>query len=161
MTDRAPAMMMPVAERRVTETELDDLPEEIVIDRILVLLPAKDVGRCRAVRPSWRSATSTPEFMLAHHRRQPSLPVVERARMSGLFRDTGGRAAYYQPFWPNRETGQYVQAAGDGFVVVGMLGVLCRFYICNPTIRQLTPLPQPEFTPTNTVLGLYRHDATG
>jgi F-box interacting protein len=38
---------------------------------------------------------------------------------------------------------------------------LCRFYICNPTIRQLAPLPQPEFQPTNTILGLYRHDATG
>jgi F-box interacting protein len=95
--------------------------------------------------------------MLAHHHRQPSLPVVQRERMTGLFRDIGDRA-YYQPFWPNRETGQYVHAVGDGFVVVG---VLCRFYICNPTIRQLAPLPQPEFQPTNTILGLYRHDATG
>jgi F-box interacting protein len=77
--------------------------------------------------------------------------------MTGLFHDTVG-GAYYQPFWPNRETGQYVHAASDGFVVVR---VSCRFYISNPALRQLAPLPHPEFKPTNTILGLYRHDATG
>jgi hypothetical protein len=57
-------------------TQLEDLPEEI-IHKILLRLPSKDVGRCRAVTTSWRSATSTPEFTLQHHRRQPSLPIID------------------------------------------------------------------------------------
>ena len=48
-------------------TKLDDLCEEILVDKILMLLPPKDVGRCRAVRSSWRSTTSMPEFKLDHH----------------------------------------------------------------------------------------------
>jgi F-box interacting protein len=151
--------MMPV-ESIVAATELDDLPEEIVVDKILVLLPAKDVGRCRAVRTSWRSATSTPEFMLAHHRCQPSFPIVEREDRVGVFRASAGGRACYQQLWPTLPSGHYVglHAASDGFVVVS---VLSRFYICNPAIHQLAPLKQPEFELTNTILGLYRHAATG
>jgi hypothetical protein len=55
-------------------TVLDDLPDEIVVHKILISLPPKDVGRCRAVRRSWPDATTTPEFTLAHHRRQPRSP---------------------------------------------------------------------------------------
>ncbi|CAM0909114.1 unnamed protein product [Alopecurus aequalis] len=147
-------------DKRIVVTELDDLPEEIVVDKILVLLPARDLGRCRVVSKPWRSATSTPEFMLAHHRCQQSLPIVERECKLGVFRACGGGRACYQPLWPSLSNGHYVQihAASDGFVV---LSVLSRFYICNPAIRQLAPLPQPEFQPTNTLLGFYRHDATG
>ena len=58
------------------KTRLEDLPEDIVVDQILVRLPSKAVGRCRVVSKSWLSATSTPRFMLEHHRRQPSLPII-------------------------------------------------------------------------------------
>ena len=74
---------------------LDNLPEEIVVDQILILLPPKDIGRCRAVRESWRAATSTPEFTVEHHGRQPSSPIVaERGRPAGLvvFRNVGACA---------------------------------------------------------------------
>ncbi|KAM0855747.1 hypothetical protein ACQ4PT_049574 [Festuca glaucescens] len=152
--------MMPV-DGRGADTGLDDLPEDLVTDKILMLLPPKDVGRCRGVRASWRSATSTPEFMLAHHRRQPSFPMVKLEHMLGTFRASrrGGRASYH-PLCPNLPQGHNVslRAAGDGFVIVS---VSCRFYICNPALHQLVPLPQPEFHHTNTILGLYRHDATG
>ena len=57
------------------DTQLGDLPKEL-IDSILVLLPSKDVGRCRAVSKSWRSITTTSEFMLQHYRRQSSLPII-------------------------------------------------------------------------------------
>jgi hypothetical protein len=52
-----------------------DLPEEIVVWEILVRLPAKDILRCRAVCRSWRRLTSAADFILAHHRAQPFLPL--------------------------------------------------------------------------------------
>uniref|UniRef100_A0ACD5U2P8 Uncharacterized protein n=1 Tax=Avena sativa TaxID=4498 RepID=A0ACD5U2P8_AVESA len=82
-------------------TVLEDLPEEI-IDMILVRLPSKDVGRCRAVSASWRSATSTSEFMREHHRRQPLLPIVNgRGRPASfvILRDAGARPTS-QRLWP-------------------------------------------------------------
>ena len=57
-------------------TLFEDLPEEI-IDKILLRLPSKELGRCRAVSTSLRSATSTSEFMLKHHRCQPSFPIID------------------------------------------------------------------------------------
>jgi hypothetical protein len=55
---------------------LDDLPEVIIVEEILMWLPAEGVLHCHAVRRSWCCATSTHEFMLAHHRHQPSLPII-------------------------------------------------------------------------------------
>ncbi|XP_039787008.1 uncharacterized protein LOC120653306 [Panicum virgatum] len=53
------------------------LPEELVVWEILVRLPAKALLRCRAVcRPWLRLITSDPDFLRAHHLRQPSLPLV-------------------------------------------------------------------------------------
>ncbi|KAM0847090.1 hypothetical protein ACQ4PT_055244 [Festuca glaucescens] len=52
------------------------LPDEIVVWEILVRLPPKPLLRCRAVCPAWRRATSTRDFLLAHHARQPSLPLL-------------------------------------------------------------------------------------
>lgn len=62
-------------------TVLDDLPDFILIEEIFLRLPSEDVLRCRAVRRSWRSATSTREFMLVHHARQPLLPIINHLRL--------------------------------------------------------------------------------
>ncbi|KAF8671851.1 hypothetical protein HU200_049849 [Digitaria exilis] len=51
------------------------LPDELVLWEILVHLPAKALLRCRAVCRSWRRLTSAPDFLLAHHRLQPSLSL--------------------------------------------------------------------------------------
>ncbi|CAM0953907.1 unnamed protein product [Alopecurus aequalis] len=64
-------------------TILDDLPESILIEEIFLRLPSEDVLRCRAVRKSWRAATSTRTFMLDHHARQPSLPIIDHVQLSG------------------------------------------------------------------------------
>ncbi|XP_073358883.1 uncharacterized protein [Aegilops tauschii subsp. strangulata] len=143
----------------MTGTVLDDLPEEIVVGNILVLLPPKDVGRCRAVRASWLSATSTPEFMLNHHRHQPSLPVIELENHLGVFRgsaDARPPCQLLSPFHPFVR----IHAAGDGFLVVSQL-VSSRFLVCNPAIHQNASLPQPEIRPSNAVLAIYRHNPTG
>ena len=52
------------------------IPDEIAISEILVRLPPKPLLRCRAVCRAWRCATSTRDFLLAHHARQPSLPLL-------------------------------------------------------------------------------------
>jgi F-box interacting protein len=96
--------------------------------------------------------------MLAHHRRQPSFPIVEREYRLGVFRASrSSGTAYLQPLCP-RGHNVSLHAAGDGFLV---MSVPSRFYIYNPVINHIAPLPQPEFQHTNTILGLYSHDATG
>ncbi|XBI52132.1 hypothetical protein VPH35_034547 [Triticum aestivum] len=117
-------------------TLLEDLPEEIV-DKILIRLAPKDVGRCRAVSKSWRSATSTPAFMLEHRCCQPLLPIPF---LPG-----------YKPLSQNR-----LRGACDGFLIVSQ-GY--TFYICNQVIRKCALLPRPE-REYNVVAGFYCHHST-
>ncbi|KAM0855739.1 hypothetical protein ACQ4PT_049568 [Festuca glaucescens] len=147
-------------------TVMDDLSDEIVVDKILIRLPPKDVGRCRAVRRSWRDATSTPEFTLAHHRRQPSLPIVDGlpSRFVFLRGGSGDGAVSDQQFWPFHPnptlSGRIcLHAATDGLLVVSHG---CRFHIYNPATSRRALLLQPEHTlPCHSILGLYRHGAAG
>uniref|UniRef100_A0ACD5T9T4 Uncharacterized protein n=1 Tax=Avena sativa TaxID=4498 RepID=A0ACD5T9T4_AVESA len=147
-------------------TVLEDLPEEI-IDMILVRLPPKDVGRCRAVSTSWRSATSTSEFMLEHHRRQPLLPIVNgqgRPASFVILRDAGARPSS-QRLWPflpgaKNHSKNAICATCDGFLIRYDRS---RFYICNPVICKQALLPWPRVGQDirNTVIGFYRHNTTG
>lgn len=52
------------------------LPQEIVVWEVLVRLPPQSLLRYRTVCRSWRSLTSTRNFLLAHNRHQPSLPLI-------------------------------------------------------------------------------------
>jgi F-box interacting protein len=147
-------------------TLLEDLPGEI-IDMILTRLPPKDVGRCRAVSTSWRSATSTSEFLLEHHRRQPLLPIVDgqgRPASFVILRDAGARPSSQQlwPFLPGAKnsSNNILCASCDGFLIRRDGS---GFYICNPvTCKQaLLPWPQAGQGNRNTVIGFYRHHPTG
>ncbi|XP_071678612.1 F-box protein At5g18160-like [Lolium perenne] len=146
-------------------TLLEDLPEEI-IDNILVRLTSKDVGRCRAVSTSWRSATSTPEFMLQHHRRQPSLPLIYGREMLVAF----GAGALW-PFLPDTKHSDEIRIRGacDGLLAISWRS---RSYVCNPVIRARVLLPQPQPCQDvamgfagkhihNVIIGFYRHHPTG
>ncbi|CAM0909120.1 unnamed protein product [Alopecurus aequalis] len=144
-------------------TLLEDLPEEI-IDKILIRLPSKDIGRCRAVSTSWHSTTSTPRFMLEHHLHQPSLPIIKGTGYPPkmvVFREAGASASNQQlwPFLPGVKEGYKLSlsAACDGFIIVNKR---YRFYICNPVIRKyaLLPLPQNMY---HHIIGFYRHHPTG
>ncbi|XP_045086914.2 F-box protein At5g49610-like [Aegilops tauschii subsp. strangulata] len=149
-------------------TVLDDLPEWLVVDEILARLPVKDVFRCRAVRRSWRSGTSTYAFILGHHRRQPSLPIILHDH--GISRVAGASAS--------ASSGQKIRPllryASLGicmrFITCDGLLILWRgsdFYICNPATRKCAPLshpPRQQFISPITgvdVLGLYRHQPSG
>ncbi|XP_047093392.1 uncharacterized protein LOC124705729 [Lolium rigidum] len=149
-------------------TALEDLPGEI-IDMILIRLPPKDVGRCRAVSTSWRGATSTSEFMLEHRRRQPLLPIIDgqgRPASFVVLRDAGARASSTQPLWPfvpgdkNRPK-KALRASCDG-LIIRYDG--SQFYICNPVTCKQAPLPWPHQVGKDihsTVTGFYRHHPTG
>ncbi|KAM0857989.1 hypothetical protein ACQ4PT_048106 [Festuca glaucescens] len=147
-------------------TVLDDLPDEIVIGKILVRLLPKDVGRCRAVRASWRNASSPPQFMLAHHRRQPLLPIVDGlpSRFVILRGGSGDGSVSDQQLWPFHPNPTLsgpicLHASTDRLLVVSHR---CRFHIYNPATRRHALLPQPEHAlPCHSILGLYRHGATG
>ncbi|XP_047056887.1 uncharacterized protein LOC124663202 [Lolium rigidum] len=150
-------------------TMLDDLPDEIVVHKILISLPPKDVGCCRAVRRSWRDATTTPEFTLAHHRRQPSLPIVDGlpSRFVVLRGGSGDGAVSVSPTsssGPSTRTPHSVpdlptHASTDRLLVISHG---CRFHTYNPATCRHALLPQPEHTlPCHSILGLYRHGATG
>ncbi|KAF7104435.1 hypothetical protein CFC21_105331 [Triticum aestivum] len=147
-------------------TLLEDLPEEI-INKILVLLGSKDVGRCRVVNTSWRSATSTPEFMLEHHRRQLSLPIVDGCGKPAnyvVFGDAGAGASNQQ-LWPflsssKRRYWNQPRAVCDGFLIIYWGH---KFYICNPVTRKHALLPQPQVGQGihSTIVGFYQHHPTG
>ncbi|XBI04054.1 putative F-box protein At1g50870 [Triticum dicoccoides] len=146
-------------------TLLEDLPEEI-IDKILIRLQPKDVGRCRAVCPLWRSVSSTPEFMVEHHRRQPSLPVINglgRPASLVILRNIGAGVPSQQ-LWPFVSGQQnwyenYLQGAHGGFLIVSRRS---RFYVCNPVLRKHALLPQPRFGQGihNSIIGFYQHHPT-
>ncbi|KAK1620493.1 hypothetical protein QYE76_026010 [Lolium multiflorum] len=141
-------------------TLLEDLPEEI-IDNILVRLPSKDVGRCRAVSASWRNATSTPEFMLRHHHRQPSLPIIDGR---GMVLALGAGALW--PFLPGAKHRDKIRLRGacDGLLAVSRGS---QSYLCNPVIRKQALLPQPQDMIgsgqdiESKIIGFYQHHPTG
>jgi hypothetical protein len=150
------------------ETVLEDLPEAIIIKEILVRLPAEDILHCRAVRKSWRHATSTNDFLLAHHKHQPSLPVIDFIKREGevcerhlfVFCDssTGADSRKLNQrtiLWdPDRCPyikkpaiyGAYdgllvIHGACDGLLVVSFNDESGLFDVCNPSTRQRAPLP--------------------
>ncbi|XP_047074636.1 F-box protein At5g49610-like [Lolium rigidum] len=143
----------------------EHLPEEI-IDKILTQLPPKDVGRCRVVSTAWRSITSTPEFMLEHHRHQPSLPIINgdgRPASLVVIRGTGSCRASNQQLWPfvpgfQHRSKSDLHASCDGLLVIRHL---TRYYICNPVTREHAFLPQLRQGFFNNIIGFYRHHPTG
>ncbi|VAI19745.1 unnamed protein product [Triticum turgidum subsp. durum] len=157
------------------ETVLDDLPESIVVDEILVRLPARDIMRCRCVRKGWRSATSADKFMLDHRRRQPFLPVlghaVEPQTASRLLLSIDAGAGQQQLCPVVRTYSGRLLAALDGLIIVshGSMSVRTpssppvKFFICNPVTRECAPLgtPPSQHGFMHHIAGLYRHQPSG
>uniref|UniRef100_A0A453QLF3 F-box associated beta-propeller type 3 domain-containing protein n=4 Tax=Triticinae TaxID=1648030 RepID=A0A453QLF3_AEGTS len=146
-------------------TVFDNLPEWLVVDEILVRLPPKDILRCRAVRKSWLSGTSTNTFILDHHRRQPSLPIIKHHK--GICRLTGASnerkirpvLQYARHFSSNNVT---LHAACDGFLIMSQQR--SDFRICNPATRKCASLPHPPSRPGSRfvdVVGFYQHTTSG
>ncbi|VAH71188.1 unnamed protein product [Triticum turgidum subsp. durum] len=147
-------------------TVLDDLPESLVADEILVRLSPKHVLRCRAVQKLWRAVTSTDKFILDNHRRQPSLPIIQRHK-EGISRFA---AAGDHKIWPvirytRRHTASNFStihhAACDGLLILSRHS---SFYMCNPATRKCASLSHPPLRPgfsAATVVAFYRHQLSG
>jgi hypothetical protein len=143
------------------------LPEALILWDILIRLPAKDLLRCRA----WRRLTTAADFLLAHHRWQPSLPLVFFLAVPSWLRNDRGDAAFdaldlrrrptkRQPVLRFNDNTQgctfEVCVSCDGLILLSASNG--RFYICNPATRQWAALPKLNFA---NVAGMYSHSSTG
>uniref|UniRef100_M8CA24 Uncharacterized protein n=1 Tax=Aegilops tauschii TaxID=37682 RepID=M8CA24_AEGTA len=147
---------------------LPGLPDDIVIWEILVRLPPKALLRCRAVHPSWRRITSTRNFLLTHHARQPTLLVASGHDDNGsgeyyrdiiVFDHPATADAQLQHFTQLDERDCSVVASCDGLLLLSYDTEGACFSICNPATRQCAPLP--VLCDFMMPLGMYRHRPTG
>ncbi|GJN19547.1 hypothetical protein PR202_gb06834 [Eleusine coracana subsp. coracana] len=124
------------------------LPEDLFQAEILVRLPAKDHLRCGAVCRSWRGLTSAADFLVAHHRRQPSRPIVSYDY--GYRCTTTATVTYDNDF--------VVRASCDGLLLLFFYNIWC-FAICNPGTRQ--SIDVPVNLGGFDVAGFYLHSSSG
>jgi hypothetical protein len=122
--------------RRVAATVALKLPEDIVVWEIFIRLPAKEILRCRAVCRSWHGLTSAHDFLRAHHRRQPSLPLVTlygstttSTKGALPFLERGRPVLGFDDFQDFR-----LIASCDGLLLLYLSDG--RYSICNPITRQ-------------------------
>ncbi|KAK1652050.1 hypothetical protein QYE76_069855 [Lolium multiflorum] len=140
------------------------VPDEIAIWEILVRLPPKAVVRCRA--------TSTRDFLLAHHAGQPTLPLLRGYNICGDGSERGSQdiipfdhqagvaaAADQQLLSVGRLSNAifFLRASCDGLLVIS--GYKSNLSICNPVTRQYAPIQQLDGLGFN-LLGMYRHSPT-
>ncbi|CAM0953244.1 unnamed protein product [Alopecurus aequalis] len=146
------------------------LPDAIVVWEILVRLPSKSLLRCRCVCRAWRRATSTGDFLLAHHARQPTLPLLYRCQKSSVdilsFDHRAAADDHIQPVATLDHAAFYLMASCDGLLVISDPDG--QFTVCNPATREYAPLRQlDEFTEDDdddvdlTLVGMYPHGPTG
>ncbi|CAM0908938.1 unnamed protein product [Alopecurus aequalis] len=123
------------------------LPDEILVWEIFVRLPANDVLHCRAVCRHWRGLTSATDFLLAHHRRQPSLLLVMQhseespdPALEGCYPVLGLDDYNGLKFYTfNDYNGFKIHASCDGLLLISLPNG--SFSVCNPATRQCAPLP--------------------
>jgi hypothetical protein len=149
---------------------LPGLPDEIVVWEILVRLPPKSILRCRAVCPAWHRTTSTRAFLLAHHARQPSLPVVVLGDFVGRYHSAfafdhrAAADARLRPIARLCVRNFYTLTAScDGLVVLGATSKTRRpcLSVCNLATRQCALLRQPRDAGLFSLLGVYLHRPSG
>uniref|UniRef100_A0ACD5X9V5 Uncharacterized protein n=1 Tax=Avena sativa TaxID=4498 RepID=A0ACD5X9V5_AVESA len=153
---------------------LPGLPDEIVIWEVLVLLPPKSLLRCRAVCRAWRRTTSAPGFLLAHHGRQPSLPIVcEFKKSDGYYKDiltfdhraapAAARLQHFAQLDNDNSDFFSLQASCDGLLIISASTTTYRpcLSVCNPATRQRALLRQPRDASLFSVLGMYLHRPSG
>ncbi|XP_071683340.1 uncharacterized protein [Lolium perenne] len=147
---------------------LPGLPDEIVLWEILVRQTPKCLLRCRAVRRSWRTVTSARDFLLAHHARQPSLPIFsgEDARILGVryhdilaFDHRAANSDDQLHSVARLDEAFHPVAACDGLLVLSKRSTSGSYLsICNPATREHALLGLHfDFR----VMGMYLHGPTG
>ncbi|KAF7025836.1 hypothetical protein CFC21_037991 [Triticum aestivum] len=136
------------------------LPEEIVVWEILVRLDPKSLLRCRTVRRTWRHATSTRAFLLAHHAHQPALPIA----LDEEYILTVDRLAAAQLHTvAHLDKAFNPEASCDGLLILSRCNNMTDtidFSVCNLATRQFAPLQQLHELGLR-LLGMYSHEPTG
>ncbi|XP_051190772.1 putative F-box protein At5g50220 [Lolium perenne] len=130
------------------------LPEEILVWEIFVRLPAKDIFRCRAVCRAWRGLASAADFLLAHHQRLPSLPLLTLYGSTSM--EVGlpvlGRSC---PVLGFDDYSLKIHASCDGLLLLSLHGR--GFNICNPATRQTAPIPCISAAGHINIAAMYLH----
>ncbi|XP_048567653.1 F-box protein At5g49610-like [Triticum urartu] len=143
---------------------LDGLPDEISIWEILVRLPPKPLLRCRAVCRAWRHATSARDFLLAHHARQPSLPLLfvdadDQSSIDTITYDQRAADKLHSVARLDAPSGVSLRACCDGLLLLRTWNKSApSLSICNPVTRQYAPLHRLDGF---RLLGMYPHSPTG
>uniref|UniRef100_M8ATW2 F-box domain-containing protein n=1 Tax=Aegilops tauschii TaxID=37682 RepID=M8ATW2_AEGTA len=140
------------------------LPDEIIIWEILVHLDPRTLFCCRAVRRSWCLVTSTRRFLLAHHARQPALPIFPGdGQYRNILAFDHRATAEYQlhtvaPFDQDFD----LEASCDGLLVLSKFESTTAsrtFSVCNPATREHAYLRLPPWN--FKTLAMYPHRPTG
>lgn len=159
-----------MAEMTAQEPLIPGLPDAISIWEILVRLPPKAVLRSRHVCPAWRRATSTRNFLLAHHNRHPTVPLLEafsdgsNVGEDGLILDIipfdlrAGltTAEELQPLVQYCSRGFRLVASCDGLLALSHFGM--EFMVSNPSTLEVFIAPIRRCA---VLLGFYLHGPTG
>ncbi|CAM0884765.1 unnamed protein product [Alopecurus aequalis] len=138
-------------------SKASSLPDDIVWE-ILVRLPPKSLLRCRSVCRAWRRVTYARGFLLAHHARQPRLPIFSGHKILAFDRRVATDGGQLHTVAQLDEV-VYAEASCDGLLVLSkMVGSGFRLSICNPA----TPEHALLFPPCDLgVMGMYLHRPTG
>ena len=120
-----------------------------IIDKILIRLPPKDVGRRHVVTMSRRGMTSTPALLLELRHRQTSLPILDGHGQPAslvIVRDAGAHPRLW-PFLPGstHHSQDCLRGACDVFLIVSRYNQL---YINKPVIRNRALMHQPQSNAT-------------
>ncbi|TVU47359.1 hypothetical protein EJB05_06957 [Eragrostis curvula] len=174
--NQAAAAAMAESSRAAEELSELVLPE-VVFANIFARLPAKSIARFRVASKLWCTRASDRYLLLAHHSRQPALPLLYHHRnVDDKGEDAFLMALYYycleavdlHAVLPHRmlvrfqdeETMKFetlaVHGSCDGLL---LLSYLDAHFVCNPATRhwaRLPPLPPLECH----IVGFYAHAAS-
>ncbi|CAM0943348.1 unnamed protein product [Alopecurus aequalis] len=148
--------------RRVRRTRHGSLPRDILIWEILVRLPPKHLLRCRAVCRAWRRVISMRNFLLMHHGRQPSLPILRGfhalpSYKSILAFDHREARGHQLQLVAQLDGSFNLEASCDGLLLLSYCRAGTCFTVCNPTTGQHAPVHLPS---GSSLWGMYQHRPT-
>ena len=164
MSSQPAAMADAVPATAVTSLLIGLLDEIVVIWEILVRLDPKSLLRCRA----WCRVTSARCFLLAHHARQPALPILAGSQLAlgvhclDILAFDHRVTDSMQLHTVVRLDGYfYLEASCDGLLILSNIARTASgscIFICNPATCEHASLPEPlwDFA----VLGMYLHPPT-
>uniref|UniRef100_A0ACD5TMB4 Uncharacterized protein n=1 Tax=Avena sativa TaxID=4498 RepID=A0ACD5TMB4_AVESA len=123
------------------------LPDDLIVEEILVRLPAKAVLRFRAACHAWRSGSSTPNFLQTYYDRKASLPLVAFSKRAKNHQyddtldafDVLAGAEHRRPVLAFNYYGNDLQDSCEGLLLISYTNG--RYNICNPATRQCLRLP--------------------